>query len=255
MSGCNGPGTEIVDDGATLTPGPASVGTATLRWLCREDAGAVAIVCDGSAGVAGNLALSGTPVLGLPHPWGSGIRFDGTATQFAFGASGVALATGAVTVMALVRPASLAGYAFAIRKNGAAAGSGGGQGYGLALNNTGDGRLLSELRTSVSGNIAVVSALPFGLLASSPHLIGTTYDGANQRLWIDGEIVATTPQTGTIVYGTGDWVLGADTTFVAGGATPWNGWVGDVRVCETVLTQAQIRAIYYQEVSRWSQPP
>lgn len=235
-----------------LAAGPAATGDATLHWKCDETSGST--LANSGSGLSGNLAIAGAPVLGLPHPHGRGVRFSGLVADRAEGASGVALSTSAVTVLALVVASSLPGtYAQIVRRLRDAPGVATDCAASIALNNTGDGRIAVALH--IGGALrGLTSALPYALRAGVPHLVGLRYDGAAFDLLLDGKVAATAAHTGALDWTAGVWELGVDRNFDAGGLSPWSGWIGDVRVHETALTDAEVRALYYQSVSRWSAP-
>lgn len=238
---------------ASLIAGPAPVGTATIRWSCGEDAGAVALANDGSSGPAGALTLAGAPVLGLPYPSGRGLALTGTNGQYATGGGAIALSDAAVSVVVTVLNTNLghgAIHGLVERLSGAA-------GAGLTalnLHKLNDNGIIECEIATTAGTVIVTSAGVYVLRDNTAHVVGLTYDGATLRLWMDGEIAASAPQNGAIQWGAGEWTLGAVRAANPAGVQPWHGWIGDVRVYETALSQSAMRALYYQNVSRWVAP-
>ena len=69
--------------------------------------------------------------------------------------------------------------------------------------------------------------------------IATTYDGANQRLYINGVLVATKAQTGTLAVSNGALRIGGNAAFAG---EFFDGLIDEVRVYNKARTQAQIQA-------------
>lgn len=65
--------------------------------------------------------------------------------------------------------------------------------------------------------------------------IAMTFDGSNQKLYINGTLVATTPYSGSISY------TGSGSLIIGNGASAWSGNVSEVRIWNTARTQDQIR--------------
>ena len=237
---------------STKIAGPAPVGDASLRWLCNEPFGSTTLANTGTAG-GGTLTLAGSPLplCGARHPWGVGVRWQGTSGQTASGAGDVSLATGAVTVTALVIATTINNqFEDAVSKNVGAAGIGGNPPVRLGLHNNNDGTIESNI-TTTNGVVTVTSSAPWSVVGGLAHLLAVTYDGNTQRLWLDGQVAASSAQTGDIVWGTGDWTLGNSTSGNANGAQFWYGWVGDVRVYERALSQTEIQSLYTDTIWGW----
>jgi hypothetical protein len=66
--------------------------------------------------------------------------------------------------------------------------------------------------------------------------LAATYDGANQRLYVNGTQVASRAQTGPILTSTGALRIGGNNVF----GEYFNGRVDEVRVYNRALTQAEI---------------
>jgi hypothetical protein len=235
---------------STKIAGPAPVGDASLRWLCNEPVGSVSLANTGSKS-SGALALAGSPLCGARHPWGVGVRWQGTSGQTASGAGAVSLATGAVTVTALVLATRINNqHQDAVSKNFDGAGSGGNCPVSLGQHSNNDGTIESQI-TTTNGVVNVTSSAPWVIVGGLAHLIAVTYDGATQKLWLDGQVAAQSAQTGTIVWGTGDWTLGNSTSTNANGSRFWYGWVGDVRVYERALSQTELQSLYTDTIWGW----
>lgn len=69
--------------------------------------------------------------------------------------------------------------------------------------------------------------------------IATTYDGANQRLYINGVLVGSRAQTGSIAVGNGPLRIGGNNVF---GGEFFNGLIDEVRVYNRALSAAEIAA-------------
>ena len=67
--------------------------------------------------------------------------------------------------------------------------------------------------------------------------MATTYDGANQRLYVNGNLVASRAQTGAIVVSNSPLRIGGDTVFTG---EFYRGLIDDVRVYSRALTASEI---------------
>jgi hypothetical protein len=66
--------------------------------------------------------------------------------------------------------------------------------------------------------------------------LAATYDGANQRLYVNGVQVSTRVQTGSILTSTGALRIGGNSVF----GEYFNGRIDEVRIYNRALTQAEI---------------
>jgi regulation of enolase protein 1 (concanavalin A-like superfamily) len=83
------------------------------------------------------------------------------------------------------------------------------------------------------------------------HHVAGTYDGSNLKLYVDGQLSATTPSTGAI----GTNAFGVNFARDAEQTWCWyNGALDDVRIYSRALTQAEIQAIMRGDPQRASAP-
>jgi hypothetical protein len=69
--------------------------------------------------------------------------------------------------------------------------------------------------------------------------VATTYDGATQRLFVNGVEVASRPQTGPIAVGAGVLRIGGNNSWTG---EFFQGEIDDVRVYNRALSQPEIEA-------------
>lgn len=82
----------------------------------------------------------------------------------------------------------------------------------------------------------------YTMIANDWNHVAFTYDGANMRVYVNGELGDTTAQTGSVDFGThGSWDVGGSAA-AAGGYAPAT--FSDVRVENTVRSATYIRAMY-----------
>lgn len=67
--------------------------------------------------------------------------------------------------------------------------------------------------------------------------LAMTYDGTTERLYVNGTLVSSTPTAGSIVSSTGPLRIGGNSIWTE----RFRGLIDDVRVYDTVLTQARIQ--------------
>ena len=69
------------------------------------------------------------------------------------------------------------------------------------------------------------------------HHFAGVYDGSNITLYVDGAVDATSTATGTISTNTNNLWIGGN----SGNTTRfWDGWIDDVRIYDTGLTETEI---------------
>jgi len=84
----------------------------------------------------------------------------------------------------------------------------------------------------------------FNLADNQWHNLVGTYDGAIQKLYIDGGLVSTTSQTGNIVASNIQLTIGYDTPIWLG--TYWKGLIDQVKIFNGALTADDIKNEYNQ---------
>lgn len=73
--------------------------------------------------------------------------------------------------------------------------------------------------------------------------VGTTFDGSNIRIYLNGDLGVTTPASGSINWGTNqNWVIG--NCHVAGTDRYFSGRIEDVRICNVVKPLSWFRDLY-----------
>jgi concanavalin A-like lectin/glucanase superfamily protein/fibronectin type III domain protein len=122
--------------------------------------------------------------------------------------------------------------------------AGGGLPYGVETNGgVPGGYVTSGSHASAWGTTA--------LAANAWTHVGMTYDGANVRLYLNGGLVATRPQTGALTASSGALSIG--------GSATWGEWfrgrIDDVRVYSRPLTAAEVQTDLTQPVVSAKPPP
>jgi hypothetical protein len=216
------------------TPAPASY-FATVRgdlpvsyWRLGETSGTNA----GDITVANPGTYEGPPTLGAASLLGTdqtdtAVGFDGSDDDVRIGQSGSLDITGSITLEAFVRPTSLpaAGSTRSIlAKTGA---------YALELN--GPTVAFTLLQLGVNRRLAA----PAGTIAAGRtyHVVGT-YDGATQRLYVNGRQVASVALTGA----TDVTINGVRIASWDGAQQFFAGTVDEAAIYNKTLTAAQVAA-------------
>jgi len=92
----------------------------------------------------------------------------------------------------------------------------------------------------------VASTTDRGVRTNAPLPVGqwshlaTTYDGANMKLYVNGVLVATQPQTGSLAVSNGALKIGGNSVF--SGGEFFHGLIDEVRIYNRALTVDQIQA-------------
>src|SRR5262249_59122641 len=82
--------------------------------------------------------------------------------------------------------------------------------------------------------------------------IAYTYDGASEKLYMNGTLVASKAMTGAIAASNGVLHIGGDVAFTG---EHFNGLIDEVRVYNRSLTQAQIQSDMSTSVGGGAVPP
>jgi concanavalin A-like lectin/glucanase superfamily protein len=168
---------------------------------------------------------------------GNALSFNGTSDTVTVLDSGALDLNTGMTLEAWVNPSSLSGWNTVMLKErgpnalsyGLYANDGAPQPGGLAV------PAGYQRNGSIDQAIRGTTALPLGVWS---HL-AVTYDGARQRIYVNGVEVANRVQTGPITVGTQPLRIGGNQSF---GGEFFRGLIDEVRVYNRALTAAEIAA-------------
>ena len=102
------------------------------------------------------------------------------------------------------------------------------QGYSFAVYNTSDSRYTASATIAKSGTAG-----------QWQHVVGTC-DGSNVKIYVDGDLKATTAISGTLAANTAELVLGGYYNY--GGK--WDGKIAQARIYQTALSSSEVKANY-----------
>jgi hypothetical protein len=216
------------------TPAPASYAGSVLAdhpvsyWRLGETSGTIA----GDETVANPGTYVGSPTLGVAglvgtDPASTAVGFNGTTSEVRVGQSGSLDLTTAITLEALIKPSSLpaAGSSRSIlMKTGS---------YGLRLN--GPTVELTIVQLGVQRRLQA----PAGTIAAGGtyHVVGT-YDGASERLYVNGRQVAAAAVTGSADATIGGVRIGS----LDGTQELFAGTIDEPAIYNRALSAAQVAA-------------
>lgn len=214
-----------------------------------------------NSGADGSLDLvpAGTIAYQDGGPLATGIYLDGNPGTYVASVATTKCQPAALTVWSWVRLArELSVYPIAIAKVHEPSDPGSWSApyfdWGLWIVNSGSGgqwiagvNIGGSLVQLISGGAGSRSAIVVG----QPHLLALTHDGTTLRGYLDGALVGSAAAPGAIPYGDGPIVRGGHPWASTGGAYGCNGWLGEARVRDEVLTQAQISEIYRRHMGVW----
>jgi len=189
----------------------------------------------GSGSSAADSSANGnTAVLTRADLWtaagrhGNGLLLDGGTDGARIGASASLDLTPGITLEAWIYPTSVAGYPKLIWRDGL-----NGSPYNLGMA-WGNGSIGLGITTS-AGSFSVFAYR--AVVANSWTHVAATYDGSALRIFLDGQLVNSTPANGSIVASTRELWLGR---------APWgegmNGTLDEVRIYNRALSEDEIRA-------------
>lgn len=116
----------------------------------------------------------------------------------------------------------------------------------IAQNNTTDGQWISNISVSGVSHSIVNSAGQFKIPLNEWVLLSATYDGTTHRTYINGNAAGTQTPGGAIDWGShGRWQVGAVSVI---SAQSNDGKIDDVRIENTVRSQAYYQAMYKQGI-------
>jgi hypothetical protein len=204
----------------------ASTGTPGLVAAYDFNAGSGTTVSDvsgnGNTGTIVNATWTST------GKYGGALSFNGTNAQVVINDSASLHLTSAVTLEAWVNPSSaLTGWQDVIYKPL--------DNYFLeASSSNGNKPGTGVLLTSSAEPLAYGSA---ALTASTWTHLAMTYDGTTLKIYVNGALVTSTTQAGTITTSTNALQIGGDSTY----GQYFKGLIDEVRIYNIALTQAQIQ--------------
>jgi len=204
----------------------ASTGTPGLVAAYDFNAGSGTTVSDVSGN--GNTGTIVNATWTTAGKFGGALSFNGTNAQVVINDSASLHLTSAVTLEAWVNPSSaLTGWQDVIYKPL--------DNYFLeASSSNGNKPGTGVLLTSSAEPLAYGSA---ALTASTWTHLAMTYDGTTLKIYVNGALVTSTTQTGTITTSTNALQIGGDTTY----GQYFKGMIDEIRVYNIALTQAQIQ--------------
>nr|WP_231710010.1 LamG-like jellyroll fold domain-containing protein [Arthrobacter zhangbolii] len=202
-------------------------------WRLEETAGDVAA----DAGQSGNDGLiSGTVTRGAAGGVGSG-------KAFSFGGSDGAVAATAPSTNPTVYSAE-AWFKTATTRGGKIIGfgnrnTGSSNNYDRHVYMLDDGRLVFGTYTGAENIVTTGSAYN----NDAWHHVVATQSAEGMKLYVDGQLVGTNPQTGAESY-TGYWRIGGDSTWGGASSGYFSGSIDEAAVYTSALPESRIRAHY-----------
>jgi beta-lactam-binding protein with PASTA domain/Ca2+-binding RTX toxin-like protein len=221
------PGTAV---SLVVSTGPAANGL--VLWLQFEE-GSGSTALDSSPSGRNGIISGATRV---PGQVGNALSFDGVndmVTVLDGTSSPLDLTTG-MTLSAWVQPAALAGWETVIVKEHGTVGLA----YALYARDGAVAGPAGYVRPSNSGVEQAVNT-PVSLLIGPWSYITTTYDGATQRLYVNGVQVASRAQTGSLTVNNGAVRIGGNAIWPD---EFFQGSIDEVRIYNRALTLAEIQA-------------
>lgn len=103
-----------------------------------------------------------------------------------------------------------------------------------------------RFRLKTGGNTTELSTPPSSLFGGAWYHLVAVYDGSEMRLYVNGGLMGGTAKSGSIGYHPqSPAALGATSS----GTQPFSGWLDDVRIYDTALTDAEIIDILFEDLS------
>ncbi len=182
--------------------------------------------CDASVASAGSLRLTGQAA-----EFGSlVVSFDGSTAYASVADSADYRPAAALTASVWVYPTSAAAGDYL---------SFGSTSIGYQLGQNASGQPVASVRTNAGGGTTVTATSAQALALNTWQLVTMTYDGSNVKLYVNGTLVATTAQTGTIDYtGSTGLLIGQGTHGF------FRGLMTDAQVYSTAKTIANVQSIF-----------
>jgi glucose/arabinose dehydrogenase len=210
-----------------LVAGPAQAGQNPVAAYGFNEGTGTAVNDASGTGNHGTTASTSWAPMGK---FGSALNFTtGTSQVTVPDSNSLDLTTG-ITLEAWVNPSGLAGtWRTVVFKQ-----TGSGMAYSLYAANDSN-RPLGQVEIGGERNVIGTAALP---LNTWTHL-AATYDGATQRLFVNGAQVASRSQTGSAVVSTGVLRIGGNSIWPA---ERYRGMIDEVRVYDRALSTAEVQA-------------
>jgi hypothetical protein len=221
----------------TTTPPPSGYAAAVLSdgatgyWRLGEASGTTAAnaVSGGSAGTYKNSPTLGQPSLLPGDAANTSVRFNGTSQSVAIPFNAGVDASTAVTVEAWIKPNALPAtgrWASVATKP-----------ESFTLQFSGDQLEFTIIQNGVRQRMRA----PSGTIVAGQvyHVIGT-YDGKQSKLYVNGKLVPARTLTGAISQNPQGFNIGS----WDGASEFFNGWIDDVAVYKSALTQTQVNNHY-----------
>lgn len=206
-----------------LPPTTSSVKGLVAAYGFEETSGL--IVADASD--KGNLGAIKEAIRVTTGRYGKALKFDGINDWVTMkNSASLALSTG-MTIEAWVKPTrTMSGWTTVVMKEQA-----GQQAYTLTANSS----LNKPAVIPWIGGEKILTGGPKLIPGEWHHLAGT-YDGQNQRLYVDGTLVATKAQSGAIKTSTGALRIGGNSIW----GEFFQGYIDEVRIYNRALTSTEI---------------
>jgi hypothetical protein len=221
----------------TVSLGPAPAPPAGGLVLALSFDEATGTTATDASGHANHGTIAGAIRVPAQTGFGSALSFDGSNDMVTVADSAsLDLATG-LTVEAWVKPAAITGWETVVLKERGT----GNMAYALyAADGTtalggADGPAGYANIGSVHRSVRQAAGLPLGAWTH----VAVTYDGATQRLYVNGSAVASRPQTGSILVSANPLRIGGNNAWAG---EFFAGLIDDVRIYNRALSGAEIGA-------------
>jgi hypothetical protein len=219
-----------------VSSGPAAPAGLVTAFGFNEATGTTAIN-------SSNVAFNGTirQALRVPGKFGGALSFDGVNDWVTINdaTNGPLDLTAGMTLQAWVKPGSLGSWNTVVLKERGA----GNLSYGLYAHDGAPQPFGFNAPAGYTRTTPVASTVDTPVRAGSPLAVGvwqhlaTTYDGTNMRLYVNGVLVATRAQTGSIATSNGALRIGGNNAFAN---EFYHGLIDEVRVYNRALSAAEI---------------
>ena len=213
------------------------------RYAMDETAGTTITDTSGNANTG---TLTGAGVTRIDGRFGRALSFDGSSGNVTVPHSASINLTSSFTISAWVNATSLTGYRTILIKEVT-----GGCGYWLQ---TAGNQISSGFYSAgICKDHVTASA---NLQTGRWHHVAAVFDDAANayRIYLDGSLISTHSETGTITPNSQSLVLG-QTGYAAGNYERWHGAIDEVRIYNRALAQAEIQADMNTAIGGGGSPP